>query len=145
MSSGQVGRRWFRLGGGCEWTPRDAANANRFSRWSLVWALGFVAATVAIEAEWVSGALALVVATAPLLAGGAALVAYARFLQDVDELQRKIQLEGLAMGFGAGLLFMMGWRLFERLGAPQLDVSDPVLVMVVAFALGQWLGARRYA
>lgn len=36
------------------------------------------------------------------------------------------------------------WRLCERLGAPKLDVVDPVLVMIAFRVAGQWLGLRRY-
>ena len=71
--------------------------------------------------------------------------AYVIFLRGVDELLRKIQLEALAFSFGASTVFMMGWRLCERLGAPKLDVDDPLIVMIFVFALGQWLGIRRYA
>jgi len=39
---------------------------------------------------------------------------------------------------------MIGWRLCERLGAPKLDVDDPLIVMVVTFAIGQIIGTRRY-
>ncbi len=61
-----------------------------------------------------------------------------------DELLRKIQLEGLALGFGAGVIFAMSYQLLERAGAPQLQVSDTVVVMMVGWAVGQLLGLRRY-
>jgi hypothetical protein len=44
-----------------------------------------------------------------------------------------------------GVVAMMGYRLCERLGAPDLDINDPVLVMVLVWFGGQYLGARRYA
>ncbi|HUP58888.1 MAG TPA: hypothetical protein VNA69_00565 [Thermoanaerobaculia bacterium] len=71
--------------------------------------------------------------------------AYIHFLRAADELLRKIQLEALAFSFGATLVFMLGYRLCERLGAMKLDVNDPVMVMVIVFAIGQWTAMRRYA
>ena len=51
----------------------------------------------------------------------------------------------LALGFGAGLVGMFGYRLLERAGAPTMDVSDPALIMVIFWAVGQWFGLRRYS
>jgi hypothetical protein len=73
------------------------------------------------------------------------LVAYVAFLRDADELQRKIQVEALALGFGAGLVAMHGYRLLERAGMARLDVNDLGIVMVVAFVTGIVFGRRRYS
>ena len=59
-------------------------------------------------------------------------------------LQQRVLLEALAMGFGVGVLFSMGYRLFERLGAPDLDINDPLIVMLVVWAGWQAVAARRY-
>lgn len=53
-------------------------------------------------------------------------------------------LEALAFGFGAGFLFMTGYSLFERIGAPAMSVSDPVAVIAFGWVLGQLLAMRRY-
>ena len=76
--------------------------------------------------------------------GVVACARYVRFLRRADELLRQIQLEGLALGFGAGMVFMFGYALAERAGAPPLDVADPLLPMAGCWVLGQWLATRRY-
>ncbi|HEX2059549.1 MAG TPA: hypothetical protein VHK90_02310, partial [Thermoanaerobaculia bacterium] len=91
------------------------------------------------------GALAYGLTAATIVLMTMAARAYVMFLRGADELLRKIQLEALALAFGAGGVFMIGWRLCERLGAPKLDVNDPFVVMAVVWGLGQWLGFRRYA
>ncbi|HEX4956161.1 MAG TPA: hypothetical protein VF017_22460 [Thermoanaerobaculia bacterium] len=126
-------------------TPAARRSSLQFSAWTLVWALSFLAATFLLKREVVAGALAWVTAAVPGLLGLVTVAAYRRFLRSLDELQRRIQLEGLALGFGAGILFSMCWRLFERAGAPQLDISDSALVMLGFWVLGQLLGYRRYA
>jgi len=45
----------------------------------------------------------------------------------------------------AGVIFSMGWRLLELAGAPKLDVSDGVVVTMLAWALGQVLARRKYS
>ncbi|MFA6956765.1 MAG: hypothetical protein WC538_12930 [Thermoanaerobaculia bacterium] len=125
-------------------TPRDAENLRRFNVVCLAWAMMFVAATLAIVSYGVTGITGWALAFATLLLGATAMGLYIRFLRAADELLRKIHLEALALGFGAALVFMLFWRLCERLGAPKLDVVDPVLVMVAFWAAGQWMGLRRY-
>jgi len=127
------------------YTPQDARNLRIFSGWALAAALVFSSATLLIgERILPRGVLAWCLAvTATLLAFGA-VRSYMIFLRSADELLRKIQLEGLALGFGAGAVFTLGWRLFERLGAPKLDIVDGLPVMMLFWALGQYLGFRRY-
>jgi len=138
-------RRWLR-GFACELTEQDRRNAGVFTRWSVLWSLGLVASTFALDGGWVpAGAPAVVVALAPNVFGLFALRAFMRFLRETDELQRKIHLEALAAGFGGGVIFMWGYRLLERAGAPQLDTSDGLLAMILVWAAGLWVGMRRYA
>ncbi|HUR82894.1 MAG TPA: hypothetical protein VM733_19190 [Thermoanaerobaculia bacterium] len=127
------------------YTPRDARNLRIFNGWLLGAMAMFVAATILLTKNFVAPVpigWVLTVATIALLALAAR--AYIVFLRDADELLRKIQLEALALSFGAAFIFMLGWRLCERLGAPKLDVDDPFIVMSVVWALGQWTGFRRY-
>lgn len=125
-------------------TPRDVENLRRFNVASLAWAMMFVAATLAIDGYGVTGLTGWALASATLLLGMTTMGLYMRFLRAADELLRKIHVEALALGFGAAIVFMLFWRLCERLGAPKLDVVDPVLVMIAFWVAGQWLGLRRY-
>lgn len=133
---------WVRAG--CDGPPGDVRNQRRFALLCLAWAVAFVAAAVLLEGAAPTGAAAWVVALAPSILGFLAVRSYVRFVRDADELVRRIQLESLAWGFGAGALFMMGYRLLERAGAPRMDVSDPLLVMCVVWTTAQLAIARRY-
>lgn len=126
-------------------TPRDRVNMRRVNLALAIWALAFLGSTALLRFGAVEGAAAWLVALAPATMAVIAIRHYVRFLRAADELLRLIQLEGLALGFGAGFVFMTSWRLFERAGAPQLDVSDGLLVMILFWTLGQVLAARRYS
>ena len=132
---------------GCELSPNDTRNLQRFNAWCLAWALAFVAATLAFARGGVapfSPAAWLLVAV-PTAAAVQVLRAYHHFLREADELQRKIHLEALALGFGVGVVFMMSARLLSRAGLPELDVNDGIVVMALTFAFGIWRASRRYA
>jgi hypothetical protein len=139
---------WWQAISGCAamMTATDRRNYTRFSAWLAVWGLLFIVATLLLDSGVLasSDALRWTVAIAPGAGGVGVLFAYLRFLRAADELMQRVQIEGLALGFGVGVLFSMGYRLLERAGAPSLDINDPVLLMLVAWFLGQMVALRRY-
>jgi len=135
-------------GTGCDagLSPEARQSQSRASWAVVVWGLAFLASTLALSlGPNLPPALRWVLAAVPSLLGVVAILAYVLFLRDTDELQRKIQVEALALGFGAGLVAMQGYRLLERAGAPRIDVNDLGIVMVLVFAAGIYSGRRRYS
>jgi len=127
-------------------TARVRRNLNRANVWMALWLVCFAAATWLIRAGIVTaGPVGWVVAILPTAVGVGALLGFGRYLREGDELQRKIQLQALAFGFGAGLFVGFGYRLFEGLGAPVASISDASVVIVFFYLIGLWLGRRRYA
>ena len=134
-----------RFWAGCGYTARDRRNLRHFNVWALVWMAIWLAATYLFRNQVVAaGPLAYALVLATVLLGLQAIRSYVHFLHQADELLGKIQMEALALGFGAGVIFMVAYRLCERLGAPRLDSADPMIVMVFVWAFSQWLVARRY-
>lgn len=128
------------------YTERDAHNIRIFNAWAISASLLFALSLILIGKGIIEvGPVAWALTGATVLSTILTMHFYVVFLRAADELLRKIQLEGLALGFGAGVVFMIGYNLFERLGAPEANISDPMVVMVVFWAIGQWRGLRRYA
>jgi hypothetical protein len=126
-------------------TPRDRRNQNRFLVAMFGWALSFVGVVAALEHEWVtSGTATTAVAMVPILIGVVALLTYRHFLKEADEMTRRIQLEGLAIGFGAGAIFVMGYPILEMAGWPALPDSTPAVVLMTGWGIGQLLALRTY-
>ncbi len=126
-------------------TAQDRRNQYRFTAWMLAWAISLVAATWALKSEFdFSHPLDWFIAIVPTTFGIAGLFAYLRFLREADEMIRRIQLEGLAIGFGVGVLFIMGYLLLERVGAPAINSHDTVAIMMLAWVFGQLMAMRRY-
>jgi hypothetical protein len=129
----------------CSGSAVDRRNQYYFLAWCLLWAVGFVAAAWAQRPDVGLGGAALwAVAAAPLALSIPPLLTYLRFLRMTDELLRKIQLDGLALGFGAGLILALGYPFLERAGAPELGSSGIVMAMLIGWAVGQLLGLARY-
>ena len=126
-------------------TPRDNHNVRMVNVWGLAMMSAFVAGTILISGKFVAPAIGWSLAAATAICGIGMLRAYVVFLREADELLRKIQIEALALGFGVGAVFMLAYRLFERLGAPKLDSNDPLMVLVGGWMVGLWIGLRRYS
>lgn len=127
-------------------TQRDRRNSRRATWWLFGWMISFLGTALAIRFAMLPEGLATYLAIAA--SGGLGLVAmlaYVRFLREADELQRKIQLEALALGFAGGFLATFTLTLLERSGVQGIDLADPFLVMVLLYMVGLMLGARRYA
>jgi drug/metabolite transporter (DMT)-like permease len=128
-------------------TPRDQRNQQWVLVWLFVWSVSWVAASIAIKSGRVTeGPLAVTVAVAPTLLGLAMILAFWKFLRQADELQRKIHLDALALGFGAGLVGSVAYRLLEHAGTvADADSADIAALMLVAYAVGVLVGRKRYA
>ncbi len=70
--------------------------------------------------------------------------AVARFLVDTDELQRRIQLEALAVAFGAGSVLTFGYGLLQGVGLPALSWLWVWPVYAVCWLVGLFVARRRY-
>ena len=126
-------------------TPRDRSNQLRIIWMSLAWAVCLVGVSLLIRRDLLpAGPIAWLVAALPSVAGLFVLIAYGRFLRQADELQRIIQLQALAVGFGGTFLALAGYGLFERLGAPAAELEHVTVVMTLLYAIANFLGWRRY-
>jgi hypothetical protein len=146
MTSSEVKSRslWHVIRSSCG-TKLDRRNQYRFAAWTFAWSLSYVAASWTLKADLdLATPLVWFLVAAPNLIAVVTVFAYLRFLRMADELLRKIQLEGLALGFAAGVLVTAGYQLAEAAGAPQLETDHIILTMVFGWTIGQLLGTWRY-
>jgi hypothetical protein len=130
-------------------TARTCRNQRMVLLWTFAWMSSWVGVTWALKAgglaAGVPGTIAALVSAS--LGLGTAL-AYRRFLNEADEVQRKIELEALALGFGVGLIGGFAYWLLERSGAVPTSKSDLLYVLAATcftYSAGVLLGRRRYA
>lgn len=125
--------------------PGDRANYRNAQAVILLWVLVLAAVVFGLK-YWKPepGPLAYAVAAIPGLVMTVGFLLYGRFLYHADELTRKIQTEGMALGFAVGLVVALSYRVLELVGAPDLSTSDVVIVGVVAAVAGIQWQQRRY-
>lgn len=130
-----------------DWSSGDRSRRSErmVAVWSLIWALAFLGADVAIERGWVEGAVPVGVAVAVVgLLGVGWVRSYARFLRAADELMRKIQLDAMAMAVGAGFVVGFALILLESAAVLEARPDHVLLAMVGAYVAAVVLGMSRF-
>jgi hypothetical protein len=86
-----------------------------------------------------------VVALAPMVPGCGMCWAIVRQIARVDELQRRIQYESIAIAFAATALITFSYGFLENVGYPRLSMVTVWPVMAVIWGVCVGINAWRYA
>lgn len=126
-------------------TETDQRNLRLIWIWTIVWAISFYAAVSALESNpQLQSPFAWLLAMIPIVLGVPTVRAYLRFIREADEFMRKVQLEGIAIGYAVGSLACIGYHTLERVGAPELPMIIAVIPLAFGWAVGAFLVAFRY-
>ena len=136
-----------------ETTPLDRRNLKSMLWFLLLWAITFTGASQLLKrgiletgntATLRAQVAAWTVAVLPGLAAALVIWTYARYLNQADELQRKIHLTALAFSFGITFFSIGCYQVLERAGAPAAAPGDFIFVMAITFAASAVYGSLRY-
>jgi hypothetical protein len=85
-------------------------------------------------------------ALTPIIAIFLAVWVFLRYFHQLDELQKRIQLEAFALSFGVTCIVTFGYGLLEDAGFPALNWTWVPTFMLVSWGIGSAIAAlRRYA
>ena len=131
----------------CFSSTREIRNATQLVGWMLAWSVSLAGVRHGINHEWLPAGGPTFLAT--LISTGIGLgmiLGYRRFLREGDELQRKIQLDALAISLGVALVGSATYKLIERAGVVAVaDISNIILLISVTYAAAFLLGQWRYS
>ncbi|MGI9222536.1 MAG: hypothetical protein ACR2QS_16030 [Woeseiaceae bacterium] len=130
------------------WEAATARNTVRLALWTIAWVLTLAMATFGPLLLWESGTLPSVIAIAVNLAAGVGMIiAYKNHLRGLDELQRKMQLEAMALSLGVGLIAGLGFSTMDIANLISFDaeISHMVMLMSITYAIGLAISRRKYA
>ena len=83
-------------------------------------------------------------AVLPVVPVGFAMWAAIRYFRGLDELQRRIQFEGLAFSFLATCLIALTWGFLQNAGLPHADVIWVAPLLIALWGVGTCIAKRRY-
>ena len=84
-------------------------------------------------------------ALAPVIPAIFGIIAYMRFVGRIDELQRRIQFEGLAFGFGVAGILTFSYGFLENIGFPHISLLWVFPFMIAIWGIGTGIASRRYS
>jgi hypothetical protein len=88
--------------------------------------------------------LRFVFAVLPVIPSAFAMWAAIRFFRGLDELQRRIQFEGMAFSFLGTCLISLTWGFLQNAGLPRADVIWVTPLLIMLWGLGLAISSRRY-
>ncbi len=83
-------------------------------------------------------------ALAPVIPAVFGLLAFIRFMSRMDELQRRIQFEALAFGFGCAGILTFSYGFLENVGFPHLSWVLIFPLMIALWGIGAAFTSRKY-
>lgn len=109
-----------------------------------LYALLLVGANAVERATHPTGVLLLAINLTPMIGAGLAAWAILRGLWRMDELQRRIQFDAIALSFLGTALFTFGWGFAEGAGLPHLRAFQVWPIMGTLWGFGIFFAHRRY-
>jgi hypothetical protein len=132
-----------------EVTIRDQHNRRVWGIWQGLWFISWFGLLILfrLRRDLVpAGMLYWVVAALPLFVAAGALWFWARYLRQADELQRRIQLNALAFGFGVTFFWIGSYSVLVVAGAPppKPGTLQPMAPGLCAYGLALLYGKWQY-
>ena len=126
---------------------RAFRNLAPLALWTLAWVLTIALANFGPALLWHREPVLSWIAVAISLAVGAGwIVVHARYLGGVDELQRKIMLDAVAVALGVGLVAGFAYASASAAGlfAVESDIAFITVLMAVVYIVAVGVGQVRY-
>jgi hypothetical protein len=126
---------------------QDVKNANIVNLWVMIWAGSLLVAVLSQEIFSFNNLIStLIMATLNIICGLMMIRAYQHMLRTLDEMEREIQLDALALSVGVAMLAFSASGILQIADIlPQLEASWLLTIMPFSYSIGLVLGRSRSA
>ena len=126
---------------------RDIKNAVRANLWIMAWAAVLVISTSFINADGGNSIIIAVAATVAITFIGIGMILlYRKMLRELDEMERKVQLDALALSVGTTLVGFGSYSILAKVGVlPDLKAAYGIACMGLVYMAGLIIGRVRYS
>lgn len=128
------------------WAETTRRNTARLAVWTAAWVLTLAVAVFGPLVGWESRGLTMLAILVNVAAGVGMILANKKHLDGLDELQRKIQLEAMALALGVALVTGMAYSTLDVTNMITADAEISFLVMLVSvtYLCGILIGRKKY-
>ncbi|MGA9573993.1 MAG: hypothetical protein WBS20_08620 [Lysobacterales bacterium] len=128
-----------------DWAASTAKNTVLLGYWTGAWVVTQALAKFGPLYIWESNTLLTGLAIFINLAVGFVMImANKRHLEGLDEMQRKIQLDAMALSLGVGLVAGLGYANLASFIPFKAEISHMIILMGLIYLVGIFAGVRRY-
>ena len=131
----------------CDITAQTKKNTLRLFFWTGAWVLATAGAAFGPRFLWDFNILPTILGVLIHIGIGFGMIrVFKQYLLGLDELQRKIQLDAIALTLGVGLVIGSSYELLEdiKLIPFEPEISHLIILMSLTYCVGIILGNRRY-
>jgi len=123
---------------------RDIKNAIIVNFWLLAWAISLVVLTTISGYEWYAKWMSMSGLAIHIGISVGMIMVVKRFLSEAEDLERKIQLDALALSVGISIVVFSSYSLLEKvIDVPELSAAYLIVIMSIGYALGLIFGRMR--
>lgn len=115
--------------------------------WTLLWVLSLALVTFGAKFIWdFNVTISVILILVNLLIGVGMIIANIRLLQQMDELQRKIQMDAMGITLGVALIAGIGYSALDITNVIQFDaeISHLVFLLGITYLVALLIGNARY-
>ena len=130
-----------------DWTTQTKKNIKNLAFWTMAWTLSMALATFGPKFLWESNNVMTVIGVIlNALLGVGMILANIRHLNGLDDLQKKIQLEGMSIALGVGIVGGLSYSLLDTTNIISQDAEISYLVILIGltYFISVLIGQKRY-
>ena len=131
----------------CDITAQTKKNTLRLFFWTVAWVLATAGVAFGSKNLWNFNTWLTIIAVLIHIGLGLGMIrVFKQYLLGLDELQRKIQLDAMALSLGIGLVLGSSYELLEDIKLIPFEPEIPhlLILMSLTYVVGTVLGHRKY-
>lgn len=130
-----------------KWDTEVKLNTRNLQFWTILWVVSMAIATFGPIFFWAGNTTLNILGIGINLGLGIGMIlANRKFINSLDELQKKIQLDAMGIALGVGVVGGLSYSLLDQTNviARDAEIGFIVMLMSLTYAIGTLIGQKRY-
>ena len=129
------------------WDLEVKSNTKNLKLWTILWVVSMAIATFGPIFLWPGNTALNILAVLINLGFGVGMIlANRKFINSLDDLQKKIQLDAMGIALGVGVVGGLAYSILDQTNVITQDAQISYLVMLISvtYGIGALIGQKRY-
>ena len=129
------------------WNAKIKKNTRKLALWSMLWMVSMAVATFGPKFIWEENVTVTIIAVIINAALGVGMILMnIKYINALDDLQKKIQLDAMGIALGAGIVGGLTYSLLDitNIISHDAEISFLVMFISVTYLIAMVVGQKRY-